>query len=77
MSFSVGDPCFIVGNGGVKEVLVDRGQDSDGYYLVELDDEQIIPALGTQMYVNINDCIDNQVSKLQKQIESLNSQRVY
>lgn len=76
MSFSVGDTCFIMGYEGAKEVLVDRGLDSDGYYLVELDDEQIIPALGTQMYHNINDCIDNQVLLLQKKIESLNSQRV-
>jgi hypothetical protein len=76
MTFTVGSSCFIVGFGGVKEVVVDRGIDADGYYLVEFVDGQIIPALETQMYSSINDCIDVQVAKLQQEIARFNAQRI-
>jgi hypothetical protein len=76
MTFLVGNKCFIVGHGGVKEVTVDREQDAYGYCLVELNDGQVIPALATQMYLSINDCIDVQVLMLQKQIECFNAQRL-
>jgi hypothetical protein len=76
MTFLVGNKCFIVGHGGVKEVIVDREQDADGYCLVELNDGQIISALATQMYPSINDCIDDQVLMLENQIEFFNAQRL-
>jgi hypothetical protein len=74
--FSVGDTCHIEGGEGVKEVVVNRDQDANCYYLIDLGDEYIIPALEYQMFHSKNDCIDQQVLYLQKRIENLNSQRI-
>jgi hypothetical protein len=73
--YEIGDACFIAGGlMEIKEVFITRLKDADGYYLVDIGDGEIIPVIDTGLFTDKNDCIEQKVLSLQKQIDKLNIQ---